>query len=60
MDVQVIDIIGLTSRNNHMRAKEIDAVKPTSSIIRPWRKINTMFGRTKHLLTLQMKSSFCE
>jgi hypothetical protein len=28
MDVQVVDIIGLTSRNNHMRVREIDMVKP--------------------------------
>ncbi len=60
VDVQVIDIIGLTKENNHMRVRQIDMVKLMWLVSRPWKKVNIAFGKSKHLLTLQMKSLFCE
>jgi hypothetical protein len=56
MDVQVVDIVGMTSGNSHTRTREFDVVRSMRFITCPWWKVNTMFGRTKHLLTLEMKN----
>jgi hypothetical protein len=60
MDMQVVNIIGMTSGNDHTRTREIDVVRPTWLIIHPWQKMGIVLSGTKHLFTLQMMSPSCE
>ncbi len=52
MDVQITNIIGVTSGNDHTRMREINVVRPMWLVIHPWRKVSTLLGKTKHLFTL--------
>jgi hypothetical protein len=36
MDVQVVDIVGMTSGNSHMRTREFDMVRSMQLITCPW------------------------
>ncbi len=56
MDLQVVEIVGMTSGNSHMRMRKFDMVRLMRLVIRPWRKVDIALGKTKHLLTLEMRN----
>jgi hypothetical protein len=56
MDVQVVDTVGMISGNSHMKTRDFDIVSFMRLVTRPWQKVGTTFGRTKHLLTFKMRN----